>query len=221
MDGTKMTLNILQLTTLLCHQEISRPIDCSLSGKPTSISTYRHEHALYLFNSLVNVYYFTHRSKTNLHRCVYIFSFLTTFRVKLIFLICLLLFLKSNLYFAYKMSLLKFFVSTLIIIFTNTQTTSSFLKFNLKRTIPPKLPYFPLPEFFFVNLGIINECHWKFNHGPLPHCFPCSDVTLLHQAPVGIPYRLAVMLTIRTHGLSQESRDTIWVVIVDPSPGTN
>ena len=117
MDGTKMTLNILQSTTLLCHQKISRPIDWSLNGRPTS--THKHEQAFYLFNSLLYVYYFTHRSKTNLHRCVYIFSFLTSFRVKLIFLICLLLFLKSNLYFAYKMSLLKFFVSTLIIIFTN------------------------------------------------------------------------------------------------------
>ena len=117
MDGTKMTLNILQSTTLLCHQKISRPIDWSLNGRPTS--THKHEHAFYLFNSLVYVYYFTQRSRTNLHRCVSIFSFFTTFRVKLIFLICLLLLPKSNLYFAYKMSLLKFFVSTLIIIFTN------------------------------------------------------------------------------------------------------
>ena len=48
MDGTKMTLNILQSTTLLCHQKISRPIDWSLNGRPTSTAISMNMHFTFL-----------------------------------------------------------------------------------------------------------------------------------------------------------------------------
>ena len=79
--------------------------------------------------------------------------------------------------------------------------------------------------FFWLNInnqlvssGIVNKSHRKFDLNPIPNSFPCCDVTPLHQSSVVIRHCTAIMPTIRTHGLGQEARDTIWIVIKGPSP---
>ena len=71
-----------------------------------------------------------------------------------------------------------------------------------------------------LSSGIINKSHRKFNNNPFPNYLPSSDVTPLHQSSVVVQHRTAVMPTVRTYGLGQVARDTIWVVILAPGPRT-